>query len=139
MARIAGVEIPKNKKVTVGLTYIFGIGMTTSKKIIEKAKIDPDKKVKDLTEEEIQRIRTIIENECKVEGDLRTEVMMNIRRLREIGCYRGIRHMRKLPVRGQNTQANARTHKGPRPAIGGRKKVAGGAAPAPSAPAKGGK
>ncbi len=122
MARIAGVEIQKNKKVTIGLTYIFGLGLTSSKKIIAKANIDPEKKIKDLTDAELQSIRGIIENDYKVEGDLRTAVQMDIRRLKDIGCYRGIRHRRKLPVRGQNTQSNARSHKGPRPAIGGRKK-----------------
>jgi small subunit ribosomal protein S13 len=122
VARIAGVEIQKNKKVTIGLTYIFGLGLTSSKKIIAKANIDPEKKIKDLTDAELQSIRGIIENDYKVEGDLRTAVQMDIRRLKDIGCYRGIRHRRKLPVRGQNTQSNARSHKGPRPAIGGRKK-----------------
>ena len=122
MARISGVEIPKNKKVEVGLTSIFGIGLKTAKDIITEAKIDPQKRIKDLTDDEIQKVRNIIENNYKVEGDLRAEIMMNIRTLREIGCYRGIRHIRKLPVRGQNTQANARTHKGSRPSIGGRKK-----------------
>ncbi|MCD6578992.1 30S ribosomal protein S13 [bacterium] len=122
MARISGVEIPKNKKVTIGLTSIFGVGLTTAKAIIASAKIDPEKRIKDLSDDDVQKIRNIIENNYKVEGDLRSEIMMNIRTLKEIGCYRGIRHMRKLPVRGQNTQANARSHKGARPAIGGRKK-----------------
>jgi len=122
VARIAGVEIPKNKKVAIGLTYIYGIGLTSAKKIVAKAKVDPQKRIKDLNDEEIQKIRNIIDSEYKVEGDLRAEVMMNIRTLKEIGCYRGIRHIRRLPVRGQNTQSNARTHKGPRPPIGGRKK-----------------
>ncbi len=122
MARISGIEIPKNKKVAVGLTSIFGIGITSARAIIDSAKIDPNKRIKDLSDDEIQKVRNIIENDYKVEGDLRSEIMMNIRTLKEIGCYRGIRHMRKLPVRGQNTQANARTHKGSRPSIGGRKK-----------------
>jgi len=115
MARIAGREIPGNKAVFIGLTYIYGIGQTTANKIVEQAKIDPHKKVKDLTEEELARIREIIESNYKVEGDLRTEVAMNIKRLIDIGCYRGLRHKNKLPVRGQRTRTNARTRKGPRP------------------------
>ncbi|URA09060.1 30S ribosomal protein S13 [Thermospira aquatica] len=115
MARIAGREIPGNKAVFIGLTYIYGIGQTTANKIVEMAKIDPHKKVKDLTEEELAKIRDIIESNFKVEGDLRTEVAMNIKRLIDIGCYRGLRHKNKLPVRGQRTRTNARTRKGPRP------------------------
>ncbi len=122
MARIVGVDIPKNKKVTIGLTYLFGIGLTSAKKIVAESGIDPEKRIKDLDEKEVQKIRKIIECKYKVEGDLRTEVQMNIRRLKDIGCYRGIRHIRNMPLRGQNTQSNARSHKGPRPPIGGRKK-----------------
>ncbi|MFN3660301.1 MAG: 30S ribosomal protein S13 [Brevinematales bacterium] len=114
MARIAGREIPGNKAVFIGLTYIYGIGRTTANKIVEMANIDPHKKVKDLTEEELAKIRDIIESNYKVEGDLRTEVAMNIKRLIDIGCYRGLRHKAKLPVRGQRTRTNARTRKGPR-------------------------
>ncbi|MBN2077631.1 MAG: 30S ribosomal protein S13 [Spirochaetes bacterium] len=123
MARIAGVDLPNNKRVEVALTYIYGIGLSTSKKIIGEAKVDPDKRVKDLADEEINDIRKMIEKYTKVEGDLRTEVAMNIKRLMDIGCYRGIRHRRGLPVRGQNTKNNARTRKGKRGApVGGKKK-----------------
>ncbi len=117
MARIAGVNLPPNKRVEIGLTYIFGIGRSKSNKILEKAKVDKDKKVKDLTEEEIARIRNIIEKEEKVEGDLRKEIATSIKRLEEIGCYRGLRHRKRLPVRGQRTRSNARTRKGPRGAL----------------------
>jgi small subunit ribosomal protein S13 len=124
MARIAGVDLPNNKRVEVALTYIFGIGLTTSKNILAEAKVDPDKRVKDLADEEINDIRKIIEKITKVEGDLRTEIAMNIKRLMDIGCYRGIRHRRGLPVRGQNTKNNARTRKGKRGApVGGKKKT----------------
>lgn len=123
MARIAGVNLPPNKRVEIGLTYIFGIGRSKSNKILEKAKVDKDKKVKDLTEEEIARIRNIIEKEEKVEGDLRKEIAANIKRLEEIGCYRGLRHRRRLPVRGQRTRSNARTRKGPRGALIKKKKT----------------
>jgi small subunit ribosomal protein S13 len=123
MARIAGVDLPNNKRVEVALTYIYGIGLSTSKKIISEAKVDPDKRVKDLADEEINDIRKMIEKLTKVEGDLRTELAMNIKRLMDIGCYRGIRHRRGLPVRGQNTKNNARTRKGKRGApVGGKKK-----------------
>lgn len=122
MARIAGVDLPKDKKIDVALTYIYGIGRTTSKKILEVTKVDPNKRVKDLTEEEISRLREEIENKYKVEGDLRQEVASNIRRLIEIGCYRGIRHKLGLPVRGQRTRCNARTRKGPRKTVGARRK-----------------
>ncbi len=123
MARIAGVDLPNNKRVEVALTYIYGIGPSTSKKIVREAKVDPDKRVKDLADEEINDIRKMIEKLTKVEGDLRTEVAMNIKRLMDIGCYRGIRHRRGLPVRGQNTKNNARTRKGKRGApVGGKKK-----------------
>jgi len=123
MARIAGVDLPNTKRIEVALTYIYGIGLSTSKKILAEAKVDPDKRVKDLADEEISDIRKIIERKVKVEGDLRTEVAMNIKRLMDIGCYRGIRHRRGLPVRGQNTKNNARTRKGKKGApIGGKKK-----------------
>ncbi len=114
MARISGVDLPNNKRVEVALTYIFGIGTTSAKKIIIETGIDPDKRVKDLEDDEINSIRKSIEKNYKVEGDLRTEVAMNIKRLMDIGCYRGIRHRRGLPVRGQNTKNNARTRKGNR-------------------------
>jgi small subunit ribosomal protein S13 len=122
MARISGVDLPGNKRVEVALTYIFGIGPTSSKKIIAETKVNPDTRVKDLTDEEIGEIRRVIEKNYKVEGDLRTEVAMNIKRLIDIGCYRGIRHRRGLPVRGQNTKNNARTRKGNRKAQPGKKK-----------------
>lgn len=114
MARISGVDLPNNKRVEVALTYIYGIGPSTSKKIIADSGISPETRVKDLNEEEIGNIRKIIEQSLKVEGDLRTEIAMNIKRLMDIGCYRGIRHRRGLPVRGQNTKNNARTRKGNR-------------------------
>lgn len=122
MARIAGVDLPSNKKIEIALTYIYGIGRTTSKKILEATGVDPNKRVKDLTEEEISKLREEIENNYKVEGDLRQEVAANIRRLIEIGCYRGIRHKRGLPVRGQRTRCNARTRKGPRKTVGAKRK-----------------
>ena len=114
MARIAGITLPPDKRIEIGLTYIYGIGRSKSKAILEEAKIDMDKKVKALTEDEINKIRQIIEKREKIEGDLRKDVMMNIKRLIDIGCYRGFRHKRKLPVRGQRTKTNARTRKGPR-------------------------
>ena len=114
MARIAGITLPPERRVEIGLTYIFGIGRSRSNKILEEAKIDRDKKVKDLTEEEINKIRQIIEKREKIEGDLRKEINLNIKRLVDIGCYRGLRHRRRLPVRGQRTRTNARTRKGPR-------------------------
>ncbi|MEW6456189.1 MAG: 30S ribosomal protein S13 [Acidobacteriota bacterium] len=122
MARIAGIELPSNKRIEIGLTYIFGIGRSKSNKILNKANVDRDKKVKDLTEEEINRIRRIIEKEEKVEGDLKKEISINIKRLEEIGCYRGLRHKRRMPVRGQRTRSNARTRKGPRGALIKKKK-----------------
>jgi len=122
MARIAGVDLPNNKKIEIALTYIYGIGPTTSKKIVTDAKVDPERRVKDLTDEEINQIRQTIDSSAKVEGDLRTEHAMNIKRLMDIGCYRGLRHRRGLPVRGQNTKNNARTRKGNRKAAVGRKK-----------------
>ena len=114
MSRIAGITLPPEKRIEVGLTYIFGIGRSRSNKILLEAKIDKDKKVKSLSEEEIKKIREIIEKQEKIEGDLRKEVTLNIKRLIDIGCYRGLRHKRKLPVRGQRTKTNARTKKGPR-------------------------
>ncbi len=114
MARISGIDLPRDKRVEIGLTYLYGIGLTLSKKILAETGISPDVRVRDLTEVEVGRLRNYIENNYKVEGDLRREVSMNIKRLIEIGCYRGIRHRRGLPVRGQNTRQNARTHKGPR-------------------------
>jgi small subunit ribosomal protein S13 len=122
LARVAGVDLPRDKRVEVALTYIFGIGHSTSRKVVEKAKISPDTRVRDLTEEEVSRLRDVIEKNHKVEGYLRREIAQNIRRLIEISCYRGIRHRRGLPVRGQRTKTNARTRKGPRKGVGIRKK-----------------
>ncbi len=122
MARLSGVDLPGNKVVEVALTYIFGIGLAMSKRILAETSVSPTTRVKDLTDEEIGEIRKSIEKTCKVEGDLRTEVAMNIKRLMDIGCYRGIRHRRGLPVRGQNTKNNARTRKGNRKAQVGKKK-----------------
>ena len=113
MARLAGVDLPREKRVEIGLTYIYGIGLTSSQKILEKAKVDPNIRVKDLTDDQVQDIRNAMEG-YTVEGDLRREVALNIKRLTEIGCYRGTRHRRGLPVRGQRTKTNARTRKGPR-------------------------
>jgi len=112
MARIAGVNIPSNKQVEIGLTYIFGIGRSTSKKILEQAKVNPEKRVKDLTTQEVERLKEIIEKNYKVEGALRAEIIGNIKRLKEISCYRGIRHIKGLPVRGQTTRVNSRTVRG---------------------------
>ena len=123
MARIAGVDLPKNKVVEIGLTAIYGIGRTSAKKIMAEANIDSSKRIKDLTEEEEAKIREIIERDYVVEGDLKREVSLNIKRLMEIGCYRGIRHKRKLPVRGQRTKTNARTRKGPRKVVANKKGV----------------
>ncbi len=120
MARIAGVDLPRDKRVEVGLTYIYGIGRSLSNQILRKAGVDPDKRVKDLSEAEVARLREIIDREYKVEGDLRREVQMNIKRLIEIGCYRGLRHRMNLPVRGQRTRTNARTKRGPRKTVPGR-------------------
>ena len=122
MARIAGVDIPREKRVEIGLTYIFGIGRTKSNEILAKTGVNPDTRVKDLTEEEVIKIREVIDKEYKVEGDLRRETALNIKRLMEINCYRGIRHKRNLPVRGQRTKTNARTRKGPRKLVAGKKK-----------------
>ena len=125
MARIAGVEIPPNKRVLIGLTYIFGIGRSRSARILQQAGVNPDKKVRDLTDEEITRIRQLIDQEGNIEGDLRKKIQMDIRRLIEIGCYRGLRHRLGLPVRGQRTHTNARTRKGPRRATVPKKKAPG--------------
>ena len=124
MARIAGINIPLNKRVEIGLTYIYGIGRPTSNEILAEIGIEPDRKVRDLTDEEVSKLRDVIDRDYVVEGDLRRERSQNIKRLMEIGCYRGIRHRRGLPVRGQNTKTNARTRKGPkRMQVAGKKKV----------------
>ena len=123
MARIAGVDLPREKRVEVGLTYIYGIGLNTSQKMLAEVGISPDTRVKDLSETEISKLRDYIEHNLKVEGDLRREVSLNIKRLVEIGCYRGVRHRHGLPVRGQNTKQNARTRKGPKKTIAGKKKA----------------
>jgi len=122
VARIAGVDLPREKRVEIGLTYIFGIGLTTSQQILRDSGISPDTRVRDLTEEEVVRLREFIDKNLKVEGDLRRETAQNIKRLMEIGCYRGLRHRKGLPVRGQRTHTNARTRKGPRRQIGAKKK-----------------
>ena len=122
MARVVGVDIPNEKSIVISLTYIYGIGLTSAKKILEVAKVDPQKKVKDLSEDELTRIRNEVAH-YKVEGDLRREVLLNIKRLQEIGCYRGVRHRRGLPVRGQRTKTNARTRKGPRKTIANKKEA----------------
>ena len=123
MARISGVDLPRDKRIEIGLTYVYGIGRTTSGKILEKANVNPDTRVKDLIDEEVAAIaRVIDETELLVEGDLRREVAMNIKRLQEVGCYRGIRHRKGLPVRGQNTKNNARTRKGPKRTVANKKK-----------------
>ncbi len=118
MARIAGVDLPRDKRIEAALTYIFGIGQTSSKKILKISRVDPDIRVKNLTDEDVAKIRSVIEQEFKVEGILRTEINMNIKRLIDIGSYRGLRHRRGLPVHGQRTKTNARTRKGPRKTIG---------------------
>jgi small subunit ribosomal protein S13 len=123
MARIAGVDLPRNKRGVIGLTYIFGIGQTTAAKILDQAGIDPNKKVNDWSDDEVVTIRRIISDQHKVEGALRGEVQMNIKRLMDIGCYRGLRHRKGLPLRGQRTQTNARTRKGKRKTVAGKKKV----------------
>jgi small subunit ribosomal protein S13 len=124
MARIAGVDIPRDKRVEVALTYIYGIGPSISKRVLIAARVDPDTRVKDLSEEQVARLREFIDRNVKVEGDLRREVDMNIKRLIEINCYRGMRHRRNLPVHGQRTRTNARTRRGPRKTVAGRKKAA---------------
>ena len=122
MARIAGVDLPRDKRVEIGLTYIYGIGRTSSNRILADAGVDPNTRVRDLTADEVRKIATVIEETQTVEGDLRRETAMNIKRLQEIGCYRGIRHRKGLPVRGQKTKTNARTRKGPRRTVANKKK-----------------
>jgi small subunit ribosomal protein S13 len=123
VARIAGIDLPKNKRVEVGLTYIYGIGMTSAREILQKAKVDPNRRVGELSDEEVASIRSVIQSDYKVEGALRSEVQMNIKRLMDIGCYRGLRHRKGLPVRGQRTRTNARTRKGKRKTVAGKKKA----------------
>ena len=122
MARIAGVDLPREKRIEIGLTYVYGIGRVSSNKILEKAKVNPDTRVRELTDEEVKRISEVIDADYMVEGDLRREVAMNIKRLQEIGCYRGIRHRKGLPVRGQKTKTNARNRKGPKRTVANKKK-----------------
>ena len=122
MARISGVDLPREKRVEIGLTYIYGIGISSSKKILAEAGVNPDTRCKDLTDEEVKKISEVIDASQTVEGDLRREIALNIKRLQEIGCYRGIRHSRGLPVRGQNTKNNARTRKGPKRTVANKKK-----------------
>ncbi|TAN39983.1 MAG: 30S ribosomal protein S13 [Nitrospirae bacterium] len=124
MARIAGVDLPKNERIEIGLTRIFGIGRPLSQKILEEVNVDPNVRVKDLKDEDAVKIRAVIEKDLRVEGDLRRDVSMSIKRLTDIGCYRGLRHRAKLPLRGQRTKTNARTRKGPRKAVVGKKKEA---------------
>ncbi len=123
MARIAGIDLPRNKHSHVGLTYIYGIGPTSAKKILERANVEPSKKISDLSDEEVNRIRMIIQNDYKVEGAARSEMQLNIKRLMDIGCYRGLRHRRGLPANGQRTRTNARTRKGRRKTVAGKKKA----------------
>lgn len=122
MARIAGVDLPREKRVEIGLTYVYGIGRASSNKILKAAQVNPDTRVRELTDDEVKRISEVIDADYMVEGDLRREVAMNIKRLQEIGCYRGIRHRKGLPVRGQNTKTNARTRKGPKRTVANKKK-----------------
>ena len=122
MARISGVDLPREKRVEIGLTYIYGIGLTSSKRILTEAGVNPDTRCKDLTDDEVKKISDVIDASQTVEGDLRREIALNIKRLQEIGCYRGIRHRRGLPVRGQNTMNNARTRKGPKRTVANKKK-----------------
>lgn len=122
MARISGVDLPREKRVEIGLTYIYGIGRTSSNRILAEAGVNPDTRVKDLTDDEVKAIAAVIAETQTVEGDLRREIAMNIKRLQEIGCYRGIRHRKSLPVRGQKTKTNARTRKGPRKTVANKKK-----------------
>ena len=122
MARISGVDLPREKRVEIGLTYIYGIGLASSKRILAAANVNPDTRVKDLTDDEVKRISSVIDETQTVEGDLRREIAMNIKRLQEIGCYRGIRHRKGLPVRGQKTKTNARTRKGPKRTVANKKK-----------------
>jgi small subunit ribosomal protein S13 len=122
MARINGVDLPREKRVEIGLTYVYGIGRVSSNKILKEANVNPDTRVRDLTDEEVARIRDVIDASYTVEGDLRREIALNIKRLQEIGCYRGIRHRKGLPVRGQKTKTNARTRKGPKKTVANKKK-----------------
>ena len=122
MARISGVDLPREKRVEIGLTYIYGIGRVSSNRILAEANVNPDTRVKDLTDDEVKRISSVIDETQTVEGDLRREIAMNIKRLQEIGCYRGIRHRKGLPVRGQKTKTNARTRKGPKRTVANKKK-----------------
>ena len=122
MARIAGVDLPRDKRVEIGLTYIYGIGRTSATRILEAANVDPNTRVRDITDEEVKRISAVIDETQTVEGDLRREIALNIKRLQEIGCYRGIRHRKGLPVRGQKTKTNARTRKGPKRTVANKKK-----------------
>ena len=122
MARIAGVDLPRDKRIEIGLTYIYGIGRVSATKIIEKAKVNPDTRVRDLTDDEVKALSEVIDAEYMVEGDLHREVALNIKRLQEIGCYRGIRHRRHLPCRGQKTKSNSRTCKGPKKTVANKKK-----------------
>jgi len=122
MARIAGVDLPREKRIEIGLTYIYGIGRSSAAKIVEQAGVNPDTRVRDLTDEEVKKLSTVIEETMMVEGDLRREIALNIKRLQEIGCYRGIRHRKGLPVRGQKTKTNARTRKGPKRTVANKKK-----------------
>ena len=123
MARIAGIDLPKQKKTYIGLTYIYGIGDSIAKEILKKANVDPEKRISDLTEQEVAQIRAIMTSDYKVEGALRSEVQQNIKRLMDIGCYRGLRHRRSLPARGQRTRTNSRTRKGKRKTVAGKKKT----------------
>ena len=123
MARIAGVDLPREKRIEIGLTYIYGIGRTSATRILEAANVDPNTRVRDITDEEVKRISAVIDETQTVEGDLRREIAMNIKRLQEIGCYRGIRHRKSLPCRGQKTKTNARTCKGPRKTVANKKKA----------------
>jgi len=123
MARIAGVDLPRAKRVEIALTYIYGIGRSSAREILTDTAVDPDTRVQDLTDDDVNKLRRVIDNRYKVEGTLRTETSMNIKRLMDIGCYRGLRHRRGLPVRGQRTHTNARTRKGPRRAVAGKKKA----------------
>ncbi|MCI6044393.1 30S ribosomal protein S13 [bacterium] len=122
MARIAGVDLPREKRIEIGLTYIYGIGRTSANRILKEANVDPNTRVRDITDEEVKRISAVIDETQVVEGDLRREIAMNIKRLQEIGCYRGIRHRKSLPVRGQKTKTNARTRKGPKRTVANKKK-----------------
>ena len=122
MARIAGIDLPREKRIEIGLTYIYGIGLHTSQQLLERTGVSPDRRVRDMTDDEVNRLRELIDREVRVEGDLRREIQLNIKRLMDIGCYRGLRHRRGLPVRGQRTKTNARTRRGPKRAVSMRSK-----------------